>query len=79
MNLEEYLCSIIEEESDKLILRYHAYHNGLHHEHVRNTKRLSNPPKKTIKTPDYWKEDKKFNPFYVKKKSKSIARSIAKK
>jgi len=79
MNSEEYLCKVIEEESDKLILRYHAYHNGLHHEHVRNKKRLSNPPKKIIKTPDYWKEDKKFNPFYVKKKSKSIARSIAKK
>ncbi|WP_424947871.1 reverse transcriptase domain-containing protein [Candidatus Spongiihabitans sp.] len=79
MNLEKYLCKIIKEESDKLILRHHAYHNGLHHEYVRNTKRLSTPPKKTIKTPNYWKEDRKFNPFYVKKKSKSIARSIANK
>ena len=79
MNLEEYLCKVIEQESDKLILRYHAYHNGLHHDHVRNTKRLSDPPKKVVQKPDYWKEDKKFNPFYVKKKRKSIARSIAKK
>jgi RNA-directed DNA polymerase len=79
MNLEEYLCKVIEEESDKLILRYHAYHNALHHEHVRNTKRISNPPPKSIKKPSYWNLDKKFNPFYVKKRSKSIARSIAKK
>ena len=79
MNLEEYLCKVIEEESDKLILRYHAYHNALHHEHSRNTKRISNPPKKSVKKPSYWSLDKKFNPFYVKKKSKSIARSIAQK
>jgi hypothetical protein len=79
MNLEEYLCSIIDEESDKLILRYHAYHNTLHHEHVRNKKRILNPPAKTVKKPDYWDDEKKFNPFYVKKKSKSIARSITRK
>jgi RNA-directed DNA polymerase len=41
MNLEEYLCKVIEEESDKLILRYHAYHNALHHEYIRNVKRIS--------------------------------------
>jgi RNA-directed DNA polymerase len=79
MDLEEYLRKVIEEESDKLILRYHAYHNALHHEHIRNAKRISNAPKKNIKKPDYWQLDSKFNPFYVKRKSKSIARSIAKK
>jgi hypothetical protein len=79
VNLEEYLGQIIEEESDKLILRFHAYHNALHHEYVRNKKRIVDVPRKSIKTPDYWKEDEKFNPFYVKRKSKSIARSIAKK
>lgn len=79
MNLEEYLCKVIEQESDKLILRYHAYHNALHHEHERNSKRILNPPEKTLKTPDYWKQDQKFNPFYVKKKSKSIARSISRR
>ena len=79
MNLEEYLAKVIEEESDKLILRYHAYHNTLHYEHARNEKRISDPPRKSIKIPDYWQEDRKFNPFYVKRKSKSIARSISKK
>jgi RNA-directed DNA polymerase len=79
MNLEEYLRKTIVEESNKLILRYHAYHNALHHEHLRNEKRISNAPPKSIKTPDYWQQDSKFNPFYVKRKSKSIARSIAEK
>lgn len=79
MNLEDYLAQIITEESDKLILRYHAYHNALHLEHIRNKKRIANAPKKRVFKPDYWPKDKKFNPFYVNKKSKSIARSIAKK
>ena len=79
MYLEDYLRKIIDEESDKLILRYHAYHNALHNEYLRNKKRISDPPQKTIKRPDYWQEDRKFNPFYVKRKSKSIACSIAKK
>lgn len=79
MNLEEYLDKVIREESDKLILRYHAYHNALHLEHLRNKKRISNAPRKKVMKPDYWQIDKKFNPFYVRKKSKSIARSIANK
>lgn len=79
MNLEEYIAKIIKEESDKLILRYHAYHNVLHLEHLRNEKRIVSAPPKKVMKPDYWVQDKKFNPFYVKKRSKSIARSIAKK
>jgi RNA-directed DNA polymerase len=79
MSLEEYLGDVIRKESDKLILRYHAYHNFLHHEYVRNKKRISGPPKKSIKIPDYWKKDSKFNPFYVRRKSKSIAQAIAQK
>lgn len=76
---EEYLAEVITEESDKLIQRYHAYHNRLHVEHLRNKKRVSNAPRKTVEKPDYWAEDRKFNPFYVRSNSKSIARSIAKK
>jgi RNA-directed DNA polymerase len=78
MNIQEYLAKVIDEESDKLIFRYHAYHNALHFEFLRNKKRIANAPPKQIMKPDYWAQDKKFNPFYVKKKSKSIARSIAK-
>lgn len=71
---------IILEEAEKLITRYHEYHNRVHIEFKRNVKRLGKaaPPKK-IYTPDYWGADKKYNPFYVKSKYKSIARSIAKK
>ena len=79
MSLEEHLQRVIEEEADKLILRYHAYHNALHVESARQSKRVSNAPKKVVRRPDYWSEDRKFNPFYVKRKSKSIAHSIASK
>ncbi|QIM45041.1 reverse transcriptase domain-containing protein [Leclercia adecarboxylata] len=81
MNLEELLSETIKEESKKLIDRYHAYHNSLHLEHMRNIKRfgLSYTREKNVRTPDYWQKDKKFNPFYVLRKHKSIAHSIAKK
>lgn len=79
MSLEQHIQRIVEEEAEKLILRYHAYHNSLHIEWLRNAKRISNPPQKEVKRPDYWQEDQKFNPFYVRRKSKSIARSIARK
>ena len=80
MPLEKQLGRIIREEAEKLITRHHEYHNRTHLEHRRNEIRLgdSAPPKK-IFTPDYWSHDPKFNPFYVKKKYKGIARSIAKK
>jgi hypothetical protein len=80
MSLELHIASAIKEESEKLISRYHEYHNNIHIEHERNKRRLgSSAPKKIIHTPNYWKKDKKFNPFYVRSKYKSIARSISKK
>ncbi len=79
MGLEEQLTDLIIKESTKLIYRYHSYHNYLHQEHKRNLKRFGVFPTKNIKQPDYWSEDKKFNPFYVKRKAKSIAKSIARK
>ncbi|MGW7162638.1 reverse transcriptase domain-containing protein [Paenibacillus taichungensis] len=77
--LENTLKKMIEEECDKLGQRYHDYHNAVHLEYIRNTKRINNAPQKEIKLPAYWDVDKKFNPFYVKKHSKQIARSLAKK
>lgn len=80
MSLESQLVNIIKSEAEKLIKRYHEYHNRLNLEHQRNEKRLGfNAPPKTVHRPDYWSRDKKFNPFYVRKKHKSIARAIAKK
>ncbi len=78
MSLELQLTRLITNEADKLIARYHAYHNYLHLEHARNKKRFGTIVPKIIEQPDYWKIDKKFNPFYVKKKARSIAKSIAK-
>lgn len=79
MNLQILLEKIILEESEKLISRYHYYHNNLHRENERNNKRFGKKTKKNVQQPSYWKEDRKFNPFYTKKKAKSISISIAKK
>lgn len=79
MNIEDQLTKRILQESLKLITRFHEYHNHLHADHERNKKRISNAPLKQIHTPAHWKVDKKFNPFYVKAKAKSIAKSIAEK
>lgn len=80
MSLEKQIAHVLKEESEKLITRYHEYHNRLHLEHKRNITRLGHTaPKKEVHTPNYWKIDKKFNPFYVRKKHKSIAKSIAKR
>lgn len=61
----------------KLINRFHAYHNGVHAEHERTKKRLIEPPDKFIEIKKYWKIDEKFNPFYVRRRAKNIAKSIA--
>lgn len=80
MKLEQQLEQIILEEAEKLIARYHEYHNRIHLESIRNKRRLGDSaPRKKIHTPDYWSLNRKYDPFYVKSKHKSIARSIAKK
>ncbi len=79
VSLEKRLVKIIEYESKKLLQRYHAYHNALELEYSRKKKRISNPAKKEIRTPDYWSIEKKFNPFYVYSKRRQIAHSIANK
>ena len=79
MRFEEYLKAIIKDEAQKLILRYHAYHNAMQIEHLRNVKRISNAAPKKILVPDYWGKDLKFNPFYVRRKSAAIAHAITKK
>lgn len=78
MDLEALLENVIIEESKKLIARYHYYHNSLDRENKRNSKRFGRSFAKKIEKPTYWKLDKKFNPFYTKRKAKPIARSIAK-
>ncbi len=78
MDLEQKLANAIRDEAEKLIIRYHEYHNRIHLEAKRNARRLGDSaPQKIIHTPDYWSHDKKYNPFYIKRKYKSIARSVA--
>lgn len=79
MNIEEQLESIIRDEATKLINRFHAYHNGIHAEYERSKKRVANPSPKIISVAEHWSIDKKFNPFYVRRRAKGIAKSIAKK
>jgi RNA-directed DNA polymerase len=77
MTLQKQLEDAIREECDKLILKFHAYHNARHLEFVRNEKRIAPAPPKVIFKPSRWSIDRKHDPFYVKRKVKSIAKAIA--
>nr|WP_298892930.1 reverse transcriptase domain-containing protein [uncultured Acinetobacter sp.] len=79
MSLEKQLNNEILNECNKLIARYYNYLENLNSEHVRSSKRLTNPPKKIIKRPEYWSTNKGCDPFHVKKNIKAIAKAIAKK
>lgn len=79
MTLEKFILEEIDSECSKLIHRHQKYHNQLHTDWERNKRRIINAPKKEINTPEYWKVDKKFNPFYVSSNRKAIAKSIAQK
>lgn len=79
MSLELLLKDRILDECNKLIKRYHSYHNNLHLEWLRNSKRIDDAPQKDIKVPEYWALDRKFNPFYVRRNAAAIAKSIAHK
>lgn len=77
MNIESQLEERIVAECEKLIERYHAYHNRLHQDWQRNIRRISDAPAKKVMTPEYWSIDRKFNPFYVRRNAAAIARSVA--
>jgi RNA-directed DNA polymerase len=79
MNIEDYLTDRITNECAKLIRRHHAYHNQTHADYERNKRRIVGAPPKQIQVPEYWKVDRKFNPFYVRSKAKAIAKAIARK
>ncbi|WP_077927535.1 reverse transcriptase domain-containing protein [Wohlfahrtiimonas populi] len=80
MTLQKQIEEAIKNEAEKLIVRYHQYHNRVSLVAESNSKRLGESAKrKQVYTPEYWSHDKKFNPFYVKKHYKSIAHAIAMK
>lgn len=80
MELYEKITWYIEKEAEKLALRHHAYHNALHVENERKRQRSKLPTNlKMVMKPPHWSQNKKFDPFYVKKHAKTIAFSIANK
>lgn len=80
MELHEKITWYIENEAKKLTLRHHEYHNSLFIENQRKLQRSSTPTNlKSVKRPPHWAQNKKFDPFYVRKHARTIAYSIAKK
>jgi len=79
MSFEFALQSAIDQEAGKLIDRFHRYHNRIERAYQMEARRVKDPAPKVIKLPEYWAKDAKFNPFYVAKRSRAIARSMAAK
>ena len=77
--MEKLIESYIKSEAIKLRDRFQVYHNVVHLEYERNKKRIGILEPKKIYIPASWEEDKKFNPFYVLKNSKAIAKSVSRK
>lgn len=77
--LKKTIEEFIKKEAIKHASRFNLYHNYLHIDYLRNKKRITNPAPKIVHTPDCWKDDKKFNPFYVLKNIDAISRSISRK
>ncbi|WP_280157458.1 reverse transcriptase domain-containing protein [Priestia aryabhattai] len=55
---------------------FQKYHNNVELIHNREKRRIKNPLPKEIKFPEEWSVDRKYNPFYVLKHQKQIAKSI---
>lgn len=75
--MEKFLLGDIEKQAKELINKFHSYHNHLHNSNERAKLKFSDPPVKIVKTPEEWEINKKFNPFYVYKKRKQIAKSVS--
>lgn len=75
--MEKFLLKDIEEQAKEIRDKYNDYHNYLHLAILRLQRNYINPRNKKIKIPDEWKKDKKYNPFYVLKRKKQIAKSVA--
>ncbi len=73
------LEKFISKEATKLALRHHDYHNELAKENDRKKRRGHSINVRSLQKPNYWKNSKLFNPFYVKKHAKTIAYAIANK
>lgn len=79
MDFQEKVLQAIIEQAKRQIQSFHEYHNHLHQEITRKEERTGEPQRKVIHTPEAWESNRLFNPFYVLRRSKSIARSITQK
>jgi len=77
--IEREILYRINGEAEKLIQRYHSYHNRIALEELRNKNRLLRAPARIVRTPSCWGADRLFNPFYVAKHASAIAHSVATK
>ncbi len=77
--MEKIIFFDINKQAHEQAEEYQLYHNYLELSYQRNKRRIVSPPAKDVKTPPEWEKDKKYNPFYVLKRNKQIARSIARK
>ncbi|GAB3858925.1 hypothetical protein GCM10028822_34680 [Hymenobacter terrigena] len=73
--LEEFIRQVAVRKVEK----FQSYHNYMVVEQRKNEFRLISPPEKQIHTPSEWNESKLFNPFYVLKHSKYLAKTIYKR
>ncbi|WP_165749884.1 reverse transcriptase domain-containing protein [Cellulophaga sp. Z1A5H] len=77
--MEKILLEDISRQAIQIKERYELYHNNIERWHQKISNTYTHPPKKSISTPVEWDDDKKFNPYYVLKRNKQIARSVSKK
>lgn len=77
--MEKLLLKDIEKQAEELCEQYNSYHNYLHLSNERKKKNYTNPSRKIVRTPAEWESDKKYNPFYVLKKKKQIAKSVSRR
>lgn len=70
--IEEHIYRVAKRKADE----FHRYHNQLELMYQREKRRVNHPAKKKVMVPQEWLVDKKYNPFYVIKHQKQIARSI---
>lgn len=77
--MEKILQQDIKRQAIQIKERYELYHNNIERWYQKNLLNYTKPPKKYINVPNEWNKDKKYNPFYILKRNKQIAKSISKK
>ena len=77
--MEKILLEDIRRQAIQIKERYEQYHNNIEMWYQKNLLNYTKPPKKYINVPLEWNNDNKYNPFYVLKRKKQIAKSISKK